>query len=48
MKIGFSSQRKERLLFLTLTQYTTDIAALTSRANQQYAFQYAFSNQMGQ
>ena len=32
MKIGYSSQRREMLLFLTTT-----MAAVTSRANQQYA-----------
>ena len=32
MKIEFSSQRREMLLFLT-----TNMAAVTSRANQQYA-----------
>ena len=31
MKIEFSSQRREMLLFLT-----TNMAAVTSRANQQY------------
>ena len=31
MKLEFSSQRKEMLLFLT-----TNMAAVTSRANQQY------------
>ena len=31
MKIDFSSQRREMLLFLT-----TNMAAVTSRANQQY------------
>ena len=33
MKIEFSSQRTEMLLFLT-----TNMAAVTSRANQQYYF----------
>ena len=33
MKIEFSSQRREMLLFLT-----TNMAAVTSRANQQYCF----------
>ena len=31
MKIEFSSQRREKLLFLT-----TNMAAVTSRANQQF------------
>ena len=37
MKIEFSSQRREILLFLT-----TNMAAVTSRANQQYG-DYAYA-----
>ena len=37
MKIEFSSQRREMLLFLT-----TNMAAVTSRANQQYG-DYAYA-----
>ena len=38
MKIEFSSQRREVLLFLT-----TNMAAVTSRANQQYFIESALS-----
>ena len=40
MKIEFSSQRREMLLFLT-----TNIAAVTSRANQQYDLFDVINNQ---
>ena len=42
MKIEFSSQRREMLLFLT-----TNMAAVTSRANQQY-FSYLFYRRIAQ
>ena len=38
MKIEFSSQRREMLLFLT-----TNLAAMTSCANQQYVISVVFA-----